>query len=705
MKSDRAIRPTAEGNTPPDFMRQGQERLSALRAELDELRDTLLDIEALSPSGSDRQIERLVAELDNFEPAVTMIGQIKSGKTTLVNAMIGRPGLLPADVNPWTSVVTSLHLNVPLAPDAPVATFQFFDENEWDHLVTNGGRIGELSMRAGADDEVRKLQEQVAQMREKTRARLGRRFELLLGQRHEYRHIDEELIQRYVCLGDDFADEEVDDKQGRFADITRAADLYVSAPAIPIPLCIRDTPGVNDTFLMREQITIRALRDSRLCVVVLSASQALSSVDMGLVRLVSNVKSDGVVIFVNRIDELSDPASQIPEIRESILKTMARMNGPKDPHIIFGSAYWANAALADSVGSIVADSAEALRKCADALVGEGAGERASRGMMWRLSGIPELFQVLGDRIARSAGARVLNHVRQRAANHVSGLRASTSLATMRIEGDSVQVMSPAEVSRLLEGIEAEARAHLKEELDRVFASFAARVNQSHARFLERALEALLQHLEKNGEDAPWQYSPDGLRLLLRTSYQVLRKNLYAACGSVYETAAQAVTEAYAQVVSVGVQGFSVRPPLPPELPAPVSLGTTIALDLHTSWWKSWWKRRRGYRAYAKGFYSLIEAETAPIVAELRDRQAAEIRAAAEARLEEFLAEQRSVLMDVAEKGQVGMSELQDLFGVKSQLERAEVLEMILEELSEAIAQTEESATDEDVVLARKGAAA
>ena len=28
-----------------------------------------------------------------------------------------------------------------------------------------------------------------------------------------------------------------------------------------------------------------------------------------------------------------------------------------------------------------------------------------------------------------------------------------------------------------------------------------------------------------------------------------------------------------------------------------------------SWWKGWWKRRKGYRAFASGFYDLIEAET------------------------------------------------------------------------------------------------
>ena len=66
--------------------------------------------------------------------------------------MIGAPGLLPTDVNPWTSVVTSLHINTP-SPELNVkAKFKFFDNAEWEKLVSNGGRIGQLAARAGADE-------------------------------------------------------------------------------------------------------------------------------------------------------------------------------------------------------------------------------------------------------------------------------------------------------------------------------------------------------------------------------------------------------------------------------------------------------------------------------------------------------------------------------------------------------------------------
>src|SRR5215468_5414138 len=40
---------------------------------------------------------------------IAVIGQVKAGKSTFINALIKRPELLPTNVNPWTAVVCSLH--------------------------------------------------------------------------------------------------------------------------------------------------------------------------------------------------------------------------------------------------------------------------------------------------------------------------------------------------------------------------------------------------------------------------------------------------------------------------------------------------------------------------------------------------------------------------------------------------------------------
>ena len=668
--------PTAQ----PSFMRNGLEKLDAFEDEILDLEATMVDVVSLGGSEAEKKSSKLIKQLRAFEPSITMIGQVKAGKTSLVNAMVGRPDLLPADVNPWTSVVTSLHLNTPLPPDAPSAAFQFFSQNEWDHLIENGGRIGELAARAGADEELEKVRAQIIEMRDKTKKRLGRKFELLLGQKHNYAELNDDLIQRYVCMGDDFDDLDQEDQQGRFADITKSADLYLNTDAFHVPLCIRDTPGVNDTFMMREQITINALRDSRVCVVVLSAHQALSSMDMGLIRLISNVKAREIVIFVNRIDELANPAEQVPEIRDSILQTLADNNGPENPQLIFGSAYWANLALRNDLDDIIADSADALYNWAEAALSGKASEMDTRELVWQLSGMPALYKALADRIVQGSGAEILAASRKRALNLVSGVRASNKMVSMRLDGDTVAVMLPDELEKHLDRLQANNVKLLNDRLAAVFDQFSTRVDQSHKRFLDRALESLLQHLETKGEEEVWQYSPDGLRMLLRTSYQVMRRNVASTCSDVYASAATDLTEICRSAFGVAVENFTITPPTPPDVPAPVSLGQTIALDLQTSWWKGWWKRRKGYRAFASGFYDLIEAETKPIVEELKQRQAGEIRASAERELHGFLAEQRALLTDISNKSELDIEDLEDVFGIKAQQEREELFEYIFEEL-------------------------
>ncbi len=671
---------TNEPKDLPAFTRLGMDPLRGLVQNMEDLQETLADIEAIGGDEVARRTQRMGMELDAFAPAITFIGQIKSGKTSLVNAVSGRPGLLPADVNPWTSVVTSVHLGHVRGEDDPVANFTFFEENEWDNLVENGGRIGELSARAGADKEHERLVEQIRMMREKTKARLGRKFELLLGQTHSYKTMEDGLIQRYVCLGDDFDSDKPGNRQGQFADITKTAELYLDAPNLPIALTLRDTPGMNDTFLMREQITIRAIRDSRICVVVLSAHQALNSVDLGLIRMIANVKSRSVVIFVNRVDELADPAQQIPEIKASLLQTLADHNGPADPCVIFGSALWANAALNGATDDLPQASLQALRDYRGLGETDQVEDTDPAHVAWVYSGVPDLFDALGERIAESSGQKLISHVRRRARNIVSGLRSSSAIVSLSANSDQIQKMSNGEVAELMRSIRETSQAEMTTALDSIFDGFNARVDQAHTRYISRALDGLLQHLERHGDDDVWSYSADGLRMLMRTAYQVMLSRFRKQVGGVMENTADRLTAAYGEVFDVTKENFSVQTPPLPDLPPPVTLAQTIVLDVSTSWWKRWWGKRKGYRAFADSFQELIEAETTPMVNDLKVGQITDVRALANEMLSAFLDEQINVLADICEKSQISIEDLHDLFGVTSQEEREELFEIIFDEL-------------------------
>ncbi len=660
----------------PTNLKLGMEVSAEFAENVAQLNEVLQTLDEMAGAETSQSVARLKRMLAGFEPSVTLLGQVKSGKTTLVNAMAGWADLLPSDVNPWTSVVTSLHLTPGSKRFDVAARFSFMTEDEWSRLLTRGGRLGELAGRSGADSELKKIQMQVQGVWEKARQRLGRKFELLLGQEHEYGYFDKNLLERYTCLGDDFdveknADE--DDGQGKFADITQSADLYLNCPTVPFPICLRDTPGVNDTFMMREQVTIGAIRGSRVCVVVLSANQALTSVDMGLIRMISNLKSREVIFFVNRIDELPDPVSQIPEIEASIRQTLKDHHGPGDAEIIFGSAHWANIVLSGALEDLTESSSKALLEWAKVEMSTIDQEQSSPNIVWEVSGLPELFRCISDRIVEDEGKALLAKVASSATSIASGLQAVNA---MTIQSDSSpSSLSMYEVTTQFNALAQKHLAALQEDLDEVILAYHNRADRTHLSFVERATHSLITHLEQNGDTEVWEYDPTGLRMLLRTAYNVFGVRMQAAAKNRYEATVGDLAELYCQAFGDAVHGIQISLPEPPVIPSPVALGQTIALDFHGSWWESWWRRTRGYKAFANRFQKLITAETEDFMHQLKSVQTQEVRKEAVQSLASFLDEQKSILFELGAQTDHS-KDMQEMFSGDKMHDQDEVQEML-----------------------------
>ncbi len=662
----------------------GLEELRQLAHRRAELRKALTDLEDLGGRSMARSTDRLMRQIDLSEPNVTLIGQVKAGKTTLLNALIGWPGLLPADVNPWTSVVTSLHLGPPGPDRRAGARFRFFDEGEWQRLIESGGRLGELAARAGADDDLARVRDQITRMRERSRKRLGRRFELLMGQEHDYDHLDAALIERYVCLGDDpDLGAVADDRQGRFADITRSADITLPTPGIPVALCLRDTPGVNDTFMMREQITIAAIRDSRLCVVVFSAPQAMTAMDLALVRMIANVRARDVIIFVNRIDELADPGKEVPLILARIRETLADHEGPAEAEVIFGSALWAEACLGGGFERLPPDSAAALLNWADARLHDKDDAPAASetvDLVWELSGIAALGRGLARRIRAGQAEEALQKVARGALNLLTGLGIEASGPNAAVARRRSDAPPPAEIARQCDEVSRTALAAFDSESEAALHRFTERIGRAHRHFLDRATASLVTHLEAYGERSPWTYGADGLRVLLRSNYLKCGADLQRALLAAQTSAAEGMGRILGRLVDLGTDKAAIHYPDPPPVPPPVTLAQTIALDLQAGWWRSLWFRARGYGAFAEKFEALIAAETMRMLDSLQKEQLPEFNAALRAQLEGVLREQRETIVSLAQAPPAAGSEvLREATGLAAATRRREERDRLVTE--------------------------
>ena len=121
--------PTGSGNAYDGFLPAAPDAMAEFATRRERLSEAVQELSVLAGTSAKKPIAKLEKDLESFEPAVTFLGQVKSGKTTLVNAMAGWPDLLPADVNPWTSVVTSVHLRPGPERVPGNARFQLMKEN------------------------------------------------------------------------------------------------------------------------------------------------------------------------------------------------------------------------------------------------------------------------------------------------------------------------------------------------------------------------------------------------------------------------------------------------------------------------------------------------------------------------------------------------------------------------------------------------
>ena len=364
--------------------------------------------EQMSHTASDEAkpfISRILADLQSLKPGVAFVGQIKAGKSRLINGFTGQASFLPSDVNPWTTVVTDMHFGHPSGRTYG-GIFHFFDNTQWQALLSEGDEIRDL-LPDGEDSYKRQIiEEQIEAMKTRAKARLGARYEDLLGTSHDLEDLTHDDLARYVSAGTDPEDltEQTDTTAPYYSDLTRKAEVFFEQGHFAFPLTVTDTPGINDPLLIREEISHQYLRNSDFFVVVLSAHQALSQADLKLFRLMQALELGQMVVFVNRVDELNRGVEDAASVHADVHAGLERALDSSRMTVIMGSAQWAHYALTGDATGIDHDQilawlkahpqkmhrflegVEQLKKTKQ----DGAAESALRLAAMIASGLPDL---------------------------------------------------------------------------------------------------------------------------------------------------------------------------------------------------------------------------------------------------------------------------------------------------------------------------
>ncbi|MEJ2117040.1 MAG: dynamin family protein [Alphaproteobacteria bacterium] len=360
-------------------------------------------------------LNSLLDDLKAHSCRVAVIGQMKAGKSTLINALMQRPGMLPTDVNPSTAVITKLHFGAP-PEKANTALFQFFSEEEWDRIMS-GGRANAMSTDRQLTYKPDRLAKPLEELQRRAEQRLGSDYTENLGKHHLLSSVTTGTLERYVSAGDYVSEDEPDDDTRFFSDITKTADVFLEGQPLGYPAVIIDTPGVNDPFLVREEITHGYLGEADVYLVVLTAQQPLSQSDLALLRMLKGLQKDRIIMVVNRIDLADGLAEQSDKITAHIQATLKREFPHADIPVILASAYWANSALsgdeeelADALTPSLAAYADKLAKLGENPFGRPAADWSTEQveqMLYQISGIPALISAVERLIGHSVTAERL----------------------------------------------------------------------------------------------------------------------------------------------------------------------------------------------------------------------------------------------------------------------------------------------------------
>lgn len=537
---------------------------------------------------------------------IAVIGQIKSGKSSFINALARMPGMLPTDINPSTSAVTNIFFKQ-ASPTGHQALFRFYSDADWRALSEGGGRIRELTQRLVPGFEPALLRHNITALRSRAKLRLGNEIDALLGKSHAYDRLNSEILEKYVCAGDPGGQGEV----GRYSEITQSADIFVSGGPFEFPVTITDTPGTNDPLLMRDEVTRSCLDKADAFVIILTAQQPLSDNDVALLRILRGLHKDRIIAFINRVDELGNYERDAPVVREYVKRRLSVEFPGIDIPIITGSAKWGGG-LPSGPMSLAA----ARKQAAE-------------------SGFPMLMAEIDRLLGNSHCAYVMRQI-----NACFGemTRASEVATSRELEGIktaySKAQLTADRIQHELEQLRTEQQrlAETQETIGKSASQFELQLR----RILDGGLEALKSELRyvidvhaQNERDSlvstmlagrttrVWDCDTASIRRALShqflTSFETTEAQLVDVSSRV-AVELRKLAAALVDAQSVPTPPSEIFDNVSP--PNPTALGRNLAVDLDVSWWTLLWSGRPTADERGAAIEELIKSEFHPLVDDL-----------------------------------------------------------------------------------------
>ncbi|MFJ1435638.1 dynamin family protein [Capnocytophaga canimorsus] len=246
------------------------------------------------------EFDEFIHKIENDKLTIGVIGQMKCGKSTFLNALIFEDEVLPAATTPMTASLSVITYGEEKQLEA-----EFYNREEWAELQMTAGRdLAEVVGNSQEESKIKAAKELLAKS-----VKISGEIDSLLGTTRKDKF--ENLIE-YVGA------------EGKYISITKSVTLEYPLDYLK-GVEIVDTPGFNDPIVSREERTKEFLKKADVVVMLLYAGRAFDATDKDIIfNLVRNVGIGKILIGVNKYDlcyEQGETETEIiAAVREQLVK-------------------------------------------------------------------------------------------------------------------------------------------------------------------------------------------------------------------------------------------------------------------------------------------------------------------------------------------------------------------------------------------------
>ncbi|GHU61778.1 hypothetical protein FACS189445_4120 [Spirochaetia bacterium] len=267
---------------------------------------------------SEKECTEIIEKLNNDSLTIGVIGQMKCGKSTFLNAFLFQDTILPASSTPMTAALSFITYG-----EKKEIKIEFHSSDEWK----------EIRNLATIEDEGSKFEAARELVKKAERNKLQSEINSLLGSEKTDSF---ENLETYVGA------------DGKYTPITKAVTIFYPDERLK-GVHVVDTPGFNDPVKSREDRTEEFLSRADVVILLLYAGRSFDKTDHEILfDKVKNVGPGKILIGVNKFDVEVKEGKADESIRnyaiEEIKKDVRAKNDPvlnqllNDPNPILLSA-------------------------------------------------------------------------------------------------------------------------------------------------------------------------------------------------------------------------------------------------------------------------------------------------------------------------------------------------------------------------------